>query len=201
MTINELVFPPFEEVEELLQFAKAHVHLRLGSLNRDFLFVHAGVVQIGESVVLFPGRSMAGKSTLIKALVDVGARYLSDEFAVIDQAGLVHAFPRELALREPEPHTVPLERLGWVALTPPLPAPVSAIYHLSYKTDARWHVSPVTRGEAILFLFENAIAAQGLGNSGLQWLDVATRGASAFRGVRGEAVGAAARILSICRGC
>jgi len=58
------------------------------------LFVHAAAVAWQGSVIVVPGRTCTGKSTLAAALVRAGAAYYSDEFAVIDEAGLVHPFAR-----------------------------------------------------------------------------------------------------------
>src|SRR6476469_10330058 len=68
---------------------------------RDRVFVHAGVVGWKGRAILLPGRSMAGKSTLVRALLAAGATYYSDEFAVLDAKGRVHPFPRRLSLRRP----------------------------------------------------------------------------------------------------
>ena len=67
----------------------------------DRVFVHAGVVGWRSLAVVLPGRSMAGKSTLVAALLRAGATYYSDEFAVLDEEGRVHPYARRLALRTP----------------------------------------------------------------------------------------------------
>jgi hypothetical protein len=56
----------------------------------EHVFVHAGVVGVGERAIVLPGRSFAGKTTLVAALVRAGAEYWSDEYAVLDADGLVH---------------------------------------------------------------------------------------------------------------
>src|SRR5579871_2866237 len=97
----------------------------------DYVFVHAGVVGNGTRAIVIPGVSFSGKTTLVRALVEAGAVYFSDEFAVFDEAGLVHPYPRRLALRPllvgesttiSEPAVdMPLEQLGGVAGVEPLP--------------------------------------------------------------------------------
>src|SRR5262249_9780321 len=65
-----------------------------------YTFIHAGVVSLGGRAIVLPGDSGAGKSTLVQAFLNAGATYGSDEFAVIDASGAVHAFARPLRLRD-----------------------------------------------------------------------------------------------------
>jgi hypothetical protein len=58
----------------------------------DHLFVHAGVVGWEGRAIVMPGTSFAGKTTLVRAWLEAGATYYSDEFAVLDRAGRVHPF-------------------------------------------------------------------------------------------------------------
>jgi len=46
--------------------------------------------------ILLPGRSLSGKTTLVRELLRRGATYYSDEFAVVDDFGNIHPFPRPL---------------------------------------------------------------------------------------------------------
>jgi hypothetical protein len=82
----------------LTAFAK-HAELLTAFRAQDCLFVHAGVVGWQGWAILIPGRSMTGKTTLVKALVEARATYYSDEFAVLDKAGRVHPYPVPLSLR------------------------------------------------------------------------------------------------------
>src|SRR5438094_6797894 len=64
--------------------------LIVGAPRRTFL--HAGVVGWRGRALVLPGRSRAGKSTLVAELVRAGATYLSDEYAVLDDAARAHPF-------------------------------------------------------------------------------------------------------------
>jgi hypothetical protein len=55
----------------------------------DHLVLHAGAVVLDGRTILISGHSGAGKSTLTVALIDAGARYLSDEAVVLDRDGKV----------------------------------------------------------------------------------------------------------------
>ena len=67
--------------------------------SRQMLFVHAGVVGWRGMAIVIAGRSHTGKSTLVAELVRRGAVYYSDEFAVLDDMGMVHPYRRPLVLR------------------------------------------------------------------------------------------------------
>src|SRR5436309_2710437 len=81
--------------------------LRVGSEIRHWLaqtapayvFIHAGVVRIGDCGVLIPGSTHSGKTSFVAELVRHGAEYYSDEYAVVDADGLVHPFAKPLSIR------------------------------------------------------------------------------------------------------
>ena len=53
----------------------------------QMVFVHAGVVSWHGIAILVPGRSAIGKSKVVSALVQRGATYYSDTFAVLKGCG------------------------------------------------------------------------------------------------------------------
>src|SRR5262249_31989758 len=75
------------------------VHLTIGEHAWSGIFVRGGFVGWPGRAPLIPGRTHTGKSTLVAALVRAGATYFSDEYAVLDPRGLVHAHLRPLSLR------------------------------------------------------------------------------------------------------
>ena len=78
--------------------AQLRIHVGLRAPNR--IFVHAGVVAHEDRAIVLPGSSMAGKTTLVLALVRAGAVYYSDEFAVLDEQGLAHPYAKLVSVRE-----------------------------------------------------------------------------------------------------
>jgi hypothetical protein len=63
------------------------------------LGLHAGVVSGPSGLIVVPGHSGLGKTTLVAALVRAGLGYVSDEALAIDRDTLIAtAFPRPLAL-------------------------------------------------------------------------------------------------------
>ncbi len=153
------------------------------------IFVHAGVVAIDGQALVFPGRSFSGKTTLIAALVRAGAVYYSDEYAVLDEDGLVHPYAKPLSLRLEEGSRLQTEHtadeLGGV--TGDGPAPVRLIVATQYRRSTDWSPTEVSGGDAALELMANTIPAQERPQQALACIRCAVEGATALRGERGDA--------------
>jgi hypothetical protein len=81
---------PSRALAELTQLAICHSPL---------LCIHAGVVHGSQGLLVIPGTSGLGKSTLVAALVSAGFDYVSDEALAIDRITLrATPFPRPLTL-------------------------------------------------------------------------------------------------------
>ena len=65
----------------------ARIRLYLSTHCRTHVLVHAGAVTWRGSGIILPGPSRSGKSTLVIALLEMGATYYSDELAVLDPSG------------------------------------------------------------------------------------------------------------------
>lgn len=163
----------------------------------DHVFVHAGVVGVGERAIVLPGRSFAGKTTLVAALVQAGAEYWSDEYAVLDADGLVHPYPKPLSVRindTRETDEQPVESLGGRAGDRPLP--VAMIAFTSYRPGAAWALRARTAGEGAVKLLEHSVAARSRPEQVLAAVRRAATGALVLEGDRGDADQAASVLLS-----
>ncbi len=82
-------FPPAFEIHLYFQVIER--------MTPQILPLHASAVSVDNSqVCLFAGASGAGKSSICTAAILDGAAYLTDEFALLDESGLIHPFPRPL---------------------------------------------------------------------------------------------------------
>ena len=68
------------------------VRILVAEWTRSLVFIHAGAVGWRGKAIVFPGNSFFGKTTLVAELVRRGAAYLSDEYAILDENGVVHPF-------------------------------------------------------------------------------------------------------------
>jgi hypothetical protein len=163
----------------------------------DHVFVHAGVVGVGERAIVLPGMSFAGKTTLVTALVQEGAEYWSDEYAVLDAKGLVHPYPKPLSVRINDTYETeerPIESLGGRAGDRPLP--VAVIAFTNYRRGLTWALRPCTAGEGAIKLLEHSIAARSRPQQVLAAVRRAATDAMILEGDRGDADEAASALLS-----
>ena len=171
---------------QALDVLESELQLSVARLARPEVFVHAGVVAVDGKAILVPGRSGAGKTTLVRALVDAGATYYSDEYAVLDRAGRVHPYARRPSVRvrtgAKERHPVPRSR-GRGAL------PVGLVVETRYRVEARWAPVSLSPGEIVLALLANTVPAR---DRPAEVLTVLARTAESARGIRSDR-GAAAR--------
>jgi hypothetical protein len=185
------------DLEEVLHALESRLHLYVGEYASNRVFLHAGVVGWRGRAVLLPGASRAGKSTLVAALLRAGARYYSDEYAVLDPRGLVHPFARRLSLR-PADGTAPRrcgpEAFGAAAGREPLPVGLVAV--TKYHPGTRWRPRPLTAGQAVLALLEDSLSARHDPEGALRVLQQAVAPARILKGVRGEADETAASLLA-----
>jgi hypothetical protein len=73
------------------------------------LVLHAAALSNGDTAILLCGASGAGKTTMTRALLARGARYVTDETSHIDSSLNVTGLTRAIALEDPDPHaTLPM---------------------------------------------------------------------------------------------
>jgi ABC-type ATPase with predicted acetyltransferase domain len=187
------------DFEEALDRFAADVQLHVAEHARRQVFVHAGVVGWRGRAIVMPGKSFSGKTTLVRELVRAGATYYSDDYAVFDERGRVHPFPRQLAIRRngeyvQERH--PVESLGGVAGEIPLPVGLVAVTEYDARVQ-RWRPRRLSVGQGVLELLAHAVAARRRTEAVLQALDRATADAQVLKGRRGEAERIATRVLEL----
>jgi hypothetical protein len=161
------------------------------------LFVHAGVVGWRGRAILMPGRSRSGKTTLVEALVALGADYYSDEFAVLEPDGRVrpYAIPLSLRGRAGRPAAkASIESLGGRPGVDALPVGLIVVTH--HRPRARWRPRPLSRSEAMLALMDNTVAATRPPAVTMPILRQAALDVRAIHTPRGDARAAASRLLA-----
>ena len=100
-------------LDGLAPLVKSQIWLIAINSTRYFLYLHAGVIGIGQSCLLLPAGSGSGKSVLTAALVHSGLDYLSDEAALLGGDTLrIRPLPLSLAVKSD----------GWTLLEPLFPA-------------------------------------------------------------------------------
>ena len=184
-----------------LDVLESDLQLFVAEHSRAFVFVHAGVVAVKGRALVLPGTSGAGKTTLVRALIDAGATYYSDEYALLDARGRVHPYARALSVRAGGDAKVRVAvdrargEMGKRAV------PLGVVVLTEYCKGARWHPLPMSRGEVVLALLSHTVPARERPREVMETLARAAGGATVgFRSVRGSADGVARALLTLAGG-
>lgn len=149
-------------LDHVLEALEATLRLDLGIRARRRLFVHAGAVGIRGGGLVIPGRSESGKSTLTRALLEAGATYFSDEYAVLDAHRKLHPYPIRLSLAADDPkmpnRRVPASEFG--APEAREPAPVRLVLATRYRPGSRFRPRRLTPARGLLAVLAHAVPAQ-----------------------------------------
>ncbi len=170
-----------------LDMLAADVQAYVAEMAPDRVFVHAGVIGWRGRAIVVPGRSWSGKSTLIARLVQAGATYYSDEYAVLDEHGSVHPYPRALSLRREGAGAlqVSAQDLGGAIGIEPLH--VRLIVLSQYRPGGRWQPRALSAGRAMFEMIAHTVSIRRQPEAALAVLRRAVAGARILQGERGEA--------------
>lgn len=185
------------DLEDVLQAFASWIRLSVADFAPDRIFVHAGVVGWKGRAILVPGKSLTGKSTLIAEFVKAGATYYSDEYAVLDERGLVYPYVKPLSLRtgsDARQTDVAVEEIGGRVGETPLP--VGLVVASEYEPGARWRPEKLSHGIGILELLSNTVSARRSADRALNVFEAITSTAPVLKSKRGDAAGVVQQILS-----
>lgn len=152
------------------------------------VFLHAGVVGWKGNAIVIPARSFQGKTTLTAELVRNGADYYSDEYAVLDQKGYVHPFPRKLSMRyfgATREKDVTVEELG--GKYGDVPIPVGMVLLTSFEKRGTWNPEVLSAGKGIIEVIPHTIPIRQNAEFSLKVLDLVARRAIMVKSARGDA--------------
>jgi hypothetical protein len=187
------------DLAEAVDALESSLHLTVASHAENVLFVHAGAVTWAGRAILIPGRSMSGKSTLVSALLEAGARYYSDEYAVLDRHGRVLPYPRAIHVRGGENGG---RRVRVPVLDPPehRAVPVGLIAVTRFRAGAVWRPQTLAPAEALLALLSNTVQPRSQPRDALAVLRRVVT-ARAVKSERGDARDVARALLDEVESC
>jgi hypothetical protein len=174
--------------EELFEALESLLDLVVAVRAPRRLFVRAAVVGWHDQAVVICGPPASGKTTLVEALLQAGATYYSDQYAVLDTCGRVHAYPRPITPPDDAgkpPRRCPVDSLADRVGTKPLPVGLVLVMH--YQPQARWRPRRLTPGQAVQALLAHTVPARLRPKAALATLRRVAAGATTLRGKRGEA--------------
>ena len=178
------------------RFLNGAIRSHIAAMSKNWVFLHAGVVEWRGKAIILPGHSYKGKTTLVSELIGLGAGYMSDEYAVMDMEGLVHPFERDLGVRfDPSEGPTPVNPadFGGVRATDPIEA--GLVVFTGFVEKAEWHPQVMTLGNGILESVPEVIPFRFNTKFVLKVLNTTFNRAIIVKSDRGEARDTAPRIL------
>ncbi len=185
---EELASTSVETRQHLPNLLESQIRLLVAEHATQHVFVHAGVVGWDGIAIVVPGRTFAGKTTLVAELIRRGATYYSDEYAVFDAEGRVHPFAKPLSIRDPsigQQREWPIEELGGRSGNEPLS--VRLIVATRFQAGASWRPRQLSTGEGVLALLNHTVSVRRQPTRALEVLGRIVAQATVLEGVRGEA--------------
>ncbi len=186
----------YDNLSWFLHRIESDIALAVAEQAPGLVFIHAGVVGTSQGAIILPGVSFTGKTTLVAELLRQGCSYLSDEYAVLDAAGIVHPYPRRLSIRAANPEDrlpTPAAALGADVSAPAI---VRAVVAMRYEAGATFELHPSGPGDTMMTLLANAIAAQSRGPEVMATCALLVRHTRGLSGTRGDAAEAATLLLA-----
>jgi hypothetical protein len=136
------------------------VRILVADHSPHLVFIHAGVVGWRGKAIILPGDSFFGKTTFVSELARCGAEYYSDEYAIIDERGLVHPFARPLTMRGKGNDVcetpTEIEQIGGKKGGEPIP--VGCVFFTKFDPESRPDYQFVTIGQGIVEIIRQTIA-------------------------------------------
>jgi hypothetical protein len=161
--------------------------------------VHAGVIRSEGRLIIVPGPSFAGKSTLCSAALDAGHEVLSDEYALVDpETGMVIGYPRRLRIRRSD---------GGAERRPahPSPAPqqVDLVAQVTFNNalpdGVALEVTRMSPGDTALALLANTVCASSRPEEAFAAAVAVAKSAVGVTGLRGEVREALEELVAIAK--
>ena len=182
---------------EALDAFESDLQIHVAEMCDNRVFVHAGVVGWKGKAILLPGPSCSGKTTLVAQLIERGATYYSDEYAVLDSEGRVHPYSRALSTRtnrETVRRKCQPEALGARRGIEPLP--LGLVVVTRYQEGMTWTPRELTGGHVILALISNTVSIRRQPQQAIATLCRAAGRIRALESARGEASTTAELLLA-----
>lgn len=159
---------------------------------RGFVAIHAALVRIRQHVLLIPGSSGQGKSTLARTALGRGHQVLTDEFCLVEsETGLVSGWPRPIRERLVGGG---IKRIPIDASDPVHPTHVIVTSFSADEHVEGMNLEEITGGQVALDLLANTVCAQSRPEESFQAGVMLARRVQGFSGTRGEAEEALAHL-------
>lgn len=164
---------------------------------RNLRAVHAGAVSLKGKALLIPGSTHAGKSSLVAELIRRGGELLSDEYALVDEEGRIHSYPRPMLLRNGSPQQSLVLPQDLNASFAHRPVPARWIMALDYDPQTGWNIKEISQGEAVMLLLCNTPHEMEQSPQMISYFSRLAAQVVCYSGTRGDVADAADRVLEL----
>ena len=149
----------YTDGESLIEYLSSQIRITVAEFAESKVFIHAGAVGWKDSAIIIPGTSFSGKTTLVSELIKAGAVYYSDEYAVLDEDGYLHPYPKMLSMRGiiddfQQVDTAPEVFGARIGIQP---IPVKMILITQFKKNGRWKPQIMNTGEGLMEVLKHTI--------------------------------------------
>lgn len=159
---------------------------------RGYVAIHAAMVRMGQHVLVIPGSSGQGKSTLARTALGRGHQVLTDEFCLVEsETGLVFGWPRPIRERLVGGG---IKRIAIDASDPVHPTHVIVTSFSGDKPVEGMNLEPMTGGQVAIDLLANTVCAQSRPEESFRAGVMLARRVQGYAGPRGEAEEALAHL-------
>jgi hypothetical protein len=184
------------ELSPVLKILEAQIRRAVAEMAPRRVFVHAGVIEHRGRAIVIPGPSMSGKSTLVSELIKLGATYYSDEYAVLDDKGMVSPFAKPISLRVPGTYNATDYDIAHFGATVGVKSvPIGLVAITRYAEGAKWRPRRLSPGQGALAMLSHSVAARRQPRRVMVAINRALEKAEVIKGVRGEASEVAQQML------
>jgi hypothetical protein len=154
-----------------------------------FVAVHAALLHVDDAVVIVPGSSGVGKSSLCVAAMDAGWEVWSDEYCLINTTtGEVSGWPRPVRQRLEGGGVRRIEHQGPVG--PGVPTHVVTMKYLKKETGPILTLEPMSPGQVAMDLMANTVCARSRAEETFRATTALAKTVTGLAGHRGEATDA-----------
>jgi hypothetical protein len=187
--INDELVSEGPSLESFYDYLEREIRITIGGKSPKYVFLHSSVIGIDGEAVLFPAKSFAGKTTLAKEFLKYGAEYYSDEYAIIDEKGLVYPYTKPLSLRgiidDNTQVDIEVEEFGGKKAHKPIP--IKMICLTEYQPSLIWKPEVLSDGKGILELLRHTLTTRENPKFTLKVLNLIAKRAIIAKSKRGDA--------------
>lgn len=149
----------FYDEQWFIDQLSSQIRITIAEFAKSKVFIHSGAVVWKKIGLIIPGQSYSGKTTLVSELIKLGAEYYSDEYAVIDEKGFLHPYPKMLSMRGIIDEYTQVDKSPeyFGAKIGNKAVPVKYVLITTFEKNAEWNPERLKAGEGILEILKHTI--------------------------------------------